>query len=473
MRKKWVTPPSMIGLPMSRRFRPYNINQPMLFSTDARDWLPENHLSNFISDIVEKMPLKEIYDAYESRFGRGAPPIDPRLLTKLLIYGYCTGVRSSRRIEKATYEDVAFRILACNEHPDHDSIASFRGRHIKALPAIFLHVLNLCKKAGLVKMGHVSLDGTKIKASANKSKSRHHEDLMKSKSKLEEEIESILAEAAALDAEEDKKYGKGKRGDELPDHLKDRKKRLKLIDELMEKMEAEAKQKQRDYQKEKAAKASEDSDWERLTGQKIERRPPNNPTGKSTGEVITSRRNPTDYDSRIMKDTQTGGYIQGYNCQAAVDSDSQIIVAAEVENQTNDKQLATKMMEKLEATTGQLPTFLAADNGYFSERDIVKLEHMGIDSYIPPTENSKGKRYIQRGRTKITITDFMRQKLTGKTGRALYKKRKITSEPVFGQIKDICKFRSFLLRGLEKVRAEWTLMTISHNIMKLHRATAY
>jgi transposase len=457
---------------MSRMFRSYNMNQPMLFAPDVREWLPSEHLAYFISDVVESMPLKEIYESYQSRHSRGAPPIDPRLLLKLIIYGYCSGTRSSRRIEKATYENVAFRVLACDEHPDHDSIASFRSRHIKALSQIFVDVLKLCQKAGLVKMGHVSLDGTKIKANANKSKSRHFEDLKKSEAELEKEVSSILAEAAEIDAEEDRKYGKGKRGEEMPKHLQDRKKRLQIVQDLVAKMEEEAKEKRREYAKEKAKKKTEDDAWMEESGTKIERRPPKNPTDKPTEEVITARRNPTDYDSCIMKESQTGGYIQGYNCQAAVDDKSQIILAVEVENQPNDKQLAPGMMEKVQANTGVLPTFLTADNGYFSERDIVTLEKMGIDPYIPPTEKGEGKRKINASGGTRTITTFMRDKLESKTGASIYKLRKSTVEPVFGQIKEAKGFRSFLLRGLEKVRGEWELMALSHNLMKLHGSFA-
>jgi len=453
---------------MAKYFRTYNIDQPMLFAPDVREWLPERHLAYFISDIIEDMDLSEVYASYVSKSGRGASAIDPRLLLKLLIYGYCKGVRSSRRIEQATYEDIAFRVLACQEHPDHDTIASFRARHTKAFSKIFLSVLKLCQKSGLVKMGHVCLDGTKIRASANKTKSRNVGDLMKSDADLTKEIEAMLAEAEAVDHAEDKKYGKGKRGDELPDQLKDRVKRKKLIKELLEKIEKEAKEKKESYIAEKESKTSEDKAWEWDTGQKIERRPPNNPTNKPTEEIVTSRRNPTDYDSRVMKDGQSGGYIQAYNCQAVVDSKAQIIVATSVNSQTNDKQLAVPMIESAIKNTGMTPQFMSADNGYYSERDIVKLEKLGVDPYIPPTRNSQGKRLVRSGCSKLTVTSFMQEKLQSKTGSSIYRRRKTIIEPVFGQIKEAKKFRSFLLRGKEKAQGEWELMAACHNIMKLH-----
>jgi len=459
---------------MPRVFRDYNVNQPMLFGPDVREWLSDAHPSHFISDVVEKLDLTKIYKSYESKGLRGAPPIDPRLLLKIMIYGYSIGTRSSRKLEKATYEDVAFRILSCDQHPDHDTIAAFRRRHIKSIHGIFLQVLTLCQEAGLVKMGHVSLDGTKVKASANKSKSRNYEQAKKSQEELNAEIRAALTDAKNTDAAEDKKYGKGRRGDELPLRLKNSASRKIIIDQLLAKIEVEATQRCREYVDEKAEKKKEDDLWMEENGEKFERRPPVNPNGKSVAEIVPARRNPTDYDSRIMKEHQSGGHIQGYNCQAAVDADSQVIVAAEVTNQVNDKQLAPKMMAEVEKNTGKTPKIMTADNGYFSERDIVNLEKMGIDPYIPPTSNTIGKRHINVGQQcrRLTVTAFMREKLNSKTGGDIYRKRKTITEPVFGQLKEARRFRTFLLRGTEKVRGEWQLMAICHNLGKLHKAKA-
>ena len=452
---------------VSKRFKPYDMNQPILFETDIRDWLPSNHIAHFISDIIETADLSKIYDKYKT--GAGKPGYDPRLLLKLLILGYSKGIRSSRRIESATYDNVAFRVLATDNHPDHDTIANFRTRHLEAFSSIFLQVLELCKKAGLLKCQHISLDGTKIKANAKKSKSRKYQQLQKTKEELEQEVADIIKEAEEVDREEDKQYGKGVKGDKIPDVLQDKRKRQALISELLEKMKEEAKEKQKQYPKKKEERKQEDDEWLRETGEKIESRPPLNPTGKAVEKIIESRRNPTDYDSRVMKDGMTGGYIQAYNCQAAVDADSQVIVSADVYTQPNDKQLSVPMLSKAIENSGNItPDFFTADNGYYSERDIVKLEKMGVDPYIPPTKTSKGKRHVNTANGRRTITEYMRDKLLSKTGHSIYKLRKTITEPVFGQIKEHKSFRTFLLRGLSKVQAEWQLMAIAHNIGKLH-----
>lgn len=454
---------------MPKVFQNYDINQPLLFEPDLKDWLPENHLVYFISEVVESLDLSEIYRSYEEKGLRGAPPIDPRLMLKILIYGYSVGIRSSRKIEKATYEDVGFRVLSCDQHPDHDTIAAFRRRHIGALPNLFVQVLRLCQEAGLVKLGNVSLDGTKIKANAKKSKSRKYEKAKKSMQELEKEIQALLKAAEDTDVQEDRKYGKRKRGDELPARLSDLKKRRAIIQKLLKKIQAEAQEKCEAYEAEKSRKKQEDEDWLAETGEKIESRPPKNPNGKPVEEVVEARRNPTDYDSRIMKDHQTGGYIQGYNCQAAVDAESQVIVAADVVNQPNDKQLAPPMMDQVKSNLDRLPETLTADTGYFSERDVVTLEKMGIDPYIPPTKDAKGRRTINEGHRcrRITVTGHMRKKLATKTGQRIYRARKTITEPVFGQLKASRNFRHFLLRGQENVKGEWQLIAICHNLGKL------
>lgn len=452
---------------MARNFRSYNINQPLLFESNPRDWLPDGHIAFFISDIVESMDLSFIYNSYRMKAGR--PAYDPRLMLKLLIYGYSKGVRSSRAIERATVDDVAFRVLAANNHPDHDSIAEFRRRHLEAFHAIFLNVLDLCGKAGLLKCNHVSLDGTKVKANAKKSKSRKYPELLKSREELEFEVQMIIDQAEEIDRTEDKLYGKGKRGDEIPPELKNKKKRKALIDRLVAEIEKEAKAKVKEYPSKKEEMKKEDDEWMAETGLKFERRPPKNPTGKPVEKIIESRRNPTDYSSRIMKQSSTGGYIQGYNCQAAVDVESQVIVAADVFNQTNDKGLSRPMLDQSIKNTESVPQQFSADNGYYSERDIVWLEKKSVDPYIPPTEDSKGKRRIKTPDGVKTVTDCMREKLKTEDGKAIYGLRKMTTEPVFGQIKEIRQFRSFLLRGLDKVKAEWQLIAVAHNIGKLHR----
>jgi len=454
---------------MARRFRPYNLSQPLLFSTDIREWLPKGHVSIFISDMVESMDLSSFYASYE--MGRGRPGYDPRLLLKLLVYGYSKGIRSSRRIEAATHEDVAFRILAGGCHPDHDTIAAFRSRHSAAFSAVFLQVLELCKKAGLLKVEHISIDGTKVKANASRCKSEPYTKLLKTREELEEEIQAILLEADEIDRKEDQKFGKGKRGDELPPELLDKKTRQAAIDRLIAEIESEAHQKQREYPEKKAKMKQEDDEWMAENGRKFERRPPLNPTGKPVEDIILSRRNPTDYDSRIMKSGTSNGHCQGYNCQAAVDVGSQIIVSADVANQPNDCGLSRPLLMQAVENTGQVPSFLSADSGYFSERDIVWIEKQGVDPYIPPRKGDIGKRFVRTSRGTKTLTEEMRDKLMTATGQRIYSKRKSTIEPVFGQVKENRGFRSFLLRGIDKVKAEWQLIATAHNLGKLKVAT--
>jgi hypothetical protein len=357
--------------------------------------------------------------------------------------------------------------LAAEQHPDHDTIAHFRERHIEALNQLFVQVLRLCQEAGLVKLGYVALDGTKVKAYANKSKSRTHEQLMKSKEELEQEVEKILREAQEEDERENKKYGRGKQGDELPEDLQNPTRRLEKIQQLLKKIEAEAQDEKQRVIEEKKRKQKEDEQWEEQTGQKVPARYPQVPgTGKKP-EITQSRRNPTDFDSRIMKEQSSGGFIQAYNCQAAVDKSSQVIVAQQVVNQVNDKQLAPIMMKKVEQNVGELPRRLAADKDYFSERDIGALEKSGVTCYIPPTKTAKGKR---RTRSGVTISEQMRQKLSHSTGKCFYSLRKMVVEPVFGQIKERQRFRQFLLRGIDKVAGEWALVTLCHNLQKLRLA---
>lgn len=449
-------------------FRYYDFNQDFLLPPSLREWLPEGHLAYFVSDIVESLDLSDVVSSYEGKTGAGAPAMDPKLMLKLLIYGYCIGVRSSRKIERASYEDVAFRLLAADQHPDHDTIAYFRRRHLEALNELFVQVLRLCQKAGLVKLGYVALDGTKVKAFANKSKSRTYEQLMKSKGELEKEVEKILCEAEEEDQREDKKYGRGKRADELPEELQNPTRRLEKIRQLLKKIEAEAQDEKNRIEEEKKRKQIEDRQWEEETGQKVPARYPQVPGVGKKPLITESRRNPTDFDSRIMKEQSSGGFIQAYNCQAVVDKQSQIIVAQQVVNQVNDKQLAPLMMEKVRRNVNELPRRLAADKDYFSERDIGAIEKSGVSCYIPPREKTEGKRRTSSG---ITIVEQMRQKLSGGTGKCFYRLRKTVVEPVFGQIKERQRFRQFLLRGIDKVAGEWALVTLSHNLQKLHLAT--
>jgi len=431
---------------MSKTFRPYEPEQPFLMPASLKEWLPSDHLAYFISDVVDQLDLSEIMESYE-REERGYPPYHPGMMVKILLYAYCIGVPSSRKIAGRLEEDIAFRVLAANNTPDFRTISDFRKEHLKALAGLFLQVLKLCQKAGLVKLGHVALDGTKIKANASKHKAMSYKRMKEEEARLEREIGELLKNAEVTDKEEDRRYGKNKRGNELPQELAFRESRLKKIREAREALEAEAKQ---------AAVKNEKKDDQ--DGQ---------PKDKD-------QRNFTDSESKIMPISGGKAFIQAYNAQAAVDSAKQIIVAAETNNKPIDKGQAEPMMAKVEENAGRLPNQMSADAGYFSSETVTTLTKMGIDVYIPPNRISHTdfRQPSPRGRipSGLSVADRMRRKLKTKKGRQIYGLRKELPEPVFGQIKQVRGFRQFLLRGLEKVSGEWKVICTGHNLLKLFGA---
>jgi len=447
-------------------FRPYEPNQLLLLPPDMREWLPEDDLVYFIMDVVKRLNLSPIYEEYDGTRG-GQPPYDPRMMVSLLIYAYCVGVFSSRKIEKATYHSVPFRVLCADQHPDHDTVSDFRKRHLKALSGLFVQVLQLCRKVGMVKLGHVALDGTKVRANASKHKAMSYGRMEKKAQELEEEVARLLDEAEAVDAREDAIYGKGKRGDELPEELRFKQSRLEKIKEAMQALEheaeAEAQERREEIRRQQEAKEEE--------GHSRKGRKPEEPSGKPDPKA---QRNFTDPDSRIMKEGSTGSFEQCYNCQAAVDQKAQVIVAATVTQQTNDKQHLKPVLEKLkENTGGNKAKIVSADAGYFSEANATHCELEGIDAYLATHKHrhSKLPEPAPRGRIPkdATIKDRMARKLRTIKGRCTYSLRKQIVEPVFGQIKEVRGFRRFLLRGLEQVQAEWNLICLAHNLLKLFR----
>jgi len=449
------------------RFKPYQPNQLFLLPPDMKDWLPDDHLVYFVMDVVDELDLSAIYRCYDSTKG-GQPPFDPKMMVSLLFYAYCVGLPSSRRIEKATYERVAFRILTADQHPDHDTIADFRKRHIDTLSGLFVQILRLCQAVGLVKLGHVSLDGTKVKANASKHKAMSYGRMEKKAEELEAEVKRLLTEAQAVDDAEDAKYGKGKRGDELPKELRFKQDRLKKIKEAMKSLEQEAKA--------KADAKREEIRLKELSLQKEgKKRKGKKPKDPSDEPDSKAQRNFTDPQSRIMKDGASKSFEQAYNCQAAVDEESQIIVATNVTQQPNDKQQLEPLVEEIKKNTDdKTPEKLSADNGYFSEPNVQYLEDEGIDGYIATGRQKHGdvSQCAQRGRIPKDATkqERMARKLRTKKGRETYSKRKQIVEPVFGQIKETRGFRRFLLRGLENVSAEWDLICLTHNLLKLFRS---
>jgi transposase len=447
-------------------FKPYQPNQLLLLPPDIRQWLPEDDLAYFIMDVVNELDLSGIYQSYDGTKG-GQPPFNPKMMTSLLLYAYCVGVPSSRKMEKATYHQVPFRVITGDQHPDHDTIAEFRKRHLKALSGLFVEALQLCQKVGLVKLGHVSLDGTKVRANASKHKAMSYGRMEKKAEELEAEVKRLLAEAQAVDDAEDVKYGKDKRGDELPEELRFKQGRLKKIREAMQSLEQEAK-----------AEAEAKRQAIRQKGQALQRegkkRKGKKPKEPSDKPEAKAQRNFTDPDSRIMKDGASKSFEQAYNCQAAVDEKSQIIVAANVTQQTNDKQQVKPLVEEIKQNTGGKPKKVSGDTGYFSETNIEYLEEQKIDGYIATARQKHSDKAEPAGCGRIardaTKQERMARKLRTKKGRETYSKRKQIVEPVFGQIKEVRGFRRFLLRGLDNVMCEWDLICLTHNLLKLFRS---
>jgi transposase len=446
---------------MAERFKPYHPEQTFLLPPSLRDWLPQGHLAYFLGDLVDELDLSELYGAYRPADSPGQPAFHPRMMTKLLLYAYSVGVPSSRRIEERTHTDVAFRLLAAGDHPDHDTICEFRSRHLKALSRIFVQVLLVCREAGLVKLGHVALDSTKVKANASKHKAMSYGRMGEAEEELQAQVRELLEKARQADEEEDRRYGKGRRGDELPEELRFRQRRLEKIREAKAALEKKARE-----EAEPQAKA----DDEKESPAKKDRKP-KDPPGVPKAK---DQHNFTDPESRIMVDTATKGFVQGYNAQAAVDAKAQVIVAAEVTDEPNDKEQVGPAVEQIEKNLGELPRELSADAGYYSESNVTTLEDAGVEAFIPPQKQRHTSTALPppRGRMPagLSVKDRMLRKLRTRRGRDRYAKRKEVAEPVFGQIKGPRGFRQFLLRGLEKVRGEWRLICLTHNILKLWRS---
>src|ERR1022692_4233333 len=458
---------------MGQNFIPDTVDQTLLFPPSLHDWLPEGHLARFLLDVVSALDLSAIYKSYQDKDGRGQAAYAPEMMVRLLLYGYARGVYSSRKIQTRTFEDVAFRYLSGDQHPDHATIAEFRKRHLEALSGLFTQALLLCSEAGLVKLGHVSIDGTKIKANASKHKAMSYKHMNETEARLKQEIDALLAAAEKTDAEEDAQYGKDRHGDELPAELQRRESRLQKIGEAKAAMEQDAKEKAAQQRTETEQKLAEREEEEQRTGKKKPGRKPEPCDPEQARPDDTAQRNFTDPESRIMPDgANKGSFVQGYNAQIAVDSASQVIVAAEVTQETNDKKQLLPMIALIAANLEQKPEKVSADTGYFSEANVTDEQVKDVDLYIatgrlkhgeviepvtgPPPENATAKQAMAR-------------KLRTEAGRATYKMRKAIVEPVFGQIKERRGFRRFSLRGLTNVRAEWKLVCATANLLKLFR----
>jgi transposase len=435
---------------MGKSYRPYLPDQEFLLPPSLRDWLPENHLVYFVSDVIDNLNLSAMDTVYGEE-QRGQPPYDPRMMTKLLVYGYCVGVFSSRRIQQRLAEDIAFRVLAAGNAPNFRTISDFRKIHLPTLESLFEQILKIALEAGAMKLGRVALDGTKVKASASKHKAMSYDRIQDKERQIRAEVRELLAQAEAADAEEDALYGAEQRGDEWPEELQRRETRLKKIRDAKRALEARARQ-----TAEKDGKPAEEV--------------------KQAKPADKDQYNFTDPESRIMMGCE--GFVQGYNAQAAVEPALQLIVGQSVTPAANDKEQIEPMVQVIEQQSGQRPNGLLADSGYCSEKNLEHLETADkaghkIDAYIATGKQKHGE-YRQpcpRGPLpqQATRVERMKRKLQTKAGRAVYAARKTMVEPVFGQIKQARGFRQFLLRGLVKVRGEWALVCLTHNILKLHR----
>jgi len=438
---------------MPKGYRTYLPEQDLLLPPSLRQWLAEDHLVYFVSDVVDQLDLSAIHTVYEKE-KRGQPPYDPRLMTKLLVYGYCTGVFSSRRIQKRLREDIPFKVLAAGNEPDFRTISDFRKIHIATLEGLFEQVLAMALECGAIQLGRVSLDGTKLKANASKHKAMSYGRMKEKHQQLKAEVKQLLDQAAAADETEDRQYG-DQRGDELPEELRRRETRLAKIKEAKKVVERRA--------RDKAAE-------EGKSAEEAQRAKPDD----------KDQYNFTDPESRMMKGAD--GFVQGYNAQAAVEPKLLLIVGQSVTEATNDKKQLIPMVELIEQQSGQRPETILADNGYCSEQNLEDLESADeperkIEGFIATGKQKHGEHRLPAQRGPLpkgaTRVDRMKRKLKTKVGKAVYAARKCVVEPVFGQIKQARGFRQFLLRGKEKVKGEWALLCLTHNILRLHAAMQY
>ena len=433
---------------MPKSYRPYLPDQDLLLPPSLREWVAEEHLVYFVSDVVDQLDLSAIHAVYGEE-KRGQPPYDPRLMTKLLVYGYCTGVFSSRRIQKRLQEDIPFKVLAAGNEPDFRTISDFRKIHIATLQGLFEQVLEMALEVGAVKVGRVTVDGTKVKANASKHKAMSYGRMQEKQQQLKEEVKQLLEQAEAADAEEDRRHG-SQRGDELPEELRQRETRLAKIKLAKKAVEQRA--------REKAAAEGKSA-----------------AVAKRAKPEDKDQYNFTDPESRIMKGAD--GFVQGYNAQAAVEPEMLLIVGQSVTEAANDKQQLEPMVAAIEQQSGQRPEAILADSGYCSEENLTYLAsaeqpERKIDGFIATGKQKHGEHRLPCKRGPLpkgaTQVDRMKRKLQTKVGKAVYAARKCVVEPVFGQIKQARGFRQFLLRGKEKVKGEWALVCLTHNILRLH-----
>jgi len=451
--------------PVDKTFRVFDPGQGLLLPPSLDDWLPAEHLARFIAELVdEHLDLSRIRAGYTE--GRGAPPYDPRLMVRILLYGYTIGVRSSRAIEVKCVDDVPFRWLAAGAGPDFRAIARFRKRHLSALGHLFVQALALCQAAGMVSLGRVALDGTKVRANASKRKAMSYARMSEKEKVLAGEVSALLAEAERIDKAEDAEFGKNNRGDELPEELRRRETRLAKIREAKAALEEQAAQSAREHAEQRATDRGDDADTAAGKGAAA---------AQAAVPKPKAQRNFTDPDSKIML-TGDGAFHQCYNAQAVVDADHQVIVATEVGTNAADVGTLIAMTEHAVTNTGQVPGQVLADAGYCSADNLdhaadFTAEH-GTEFFIATGRRRRDDPppVAPRGRipNDATARQRMARKLATKKGHAIYARRKAIVEPVFGQMSTLQNGKQLLLRGLEGARGEWLLLAACHNLRKLH-----
>ncbi len=446
----------------SRKFRPYDQSQCLLLPPSLREWLPDGHLAVYISDVVDGLDLRALIADYDSPEGKGAPPYHPRMLLKVLIYGYATGVFSSRKLAARCVEDVGFRYLSAQQVPDFRTFIKFRSRHIERFRGLFVQVVAMSRELGLVKLGHLSIDGTKVKANASKHKAMSYKRMLSEERKLRDEIDDLLARAGAVDEAEDTRYGEDGSGESIPAELGRREQRLAAIRAARGRLEARARARAAEESTRREGEA-EEREQSGETPKRYRKDPDPVPKAKE-------QENFTDPESRIMRDGATKGFVQAYNGQLAVDAKHQIIVAEVLDNNASDSGKLLPMVDAAVANAGGKPGYVTADGGYKSESNFAGLDEREVDGYVacgrevydPGVKCPRGR--IPKD---ATLTERMARKLLTKRGRGRYRKRKHTVEPVIGWIKSVVGFRQFSLRGQRKASGEWALVTTALNLRRM------
>ena len=446
----------MLSWVMPREFRRYEPDQTLLLPPSLRDWLPEDHLAFFLSDTIDALDLR-VFDERYGAAGPGNQAFDPRMMLKVLVYAYATGTFSSRKIASKLHEDVAYRVLGSDNFPAHRTISDFRKRHLPEFNDLFVQVVQTAREVGLVKLGTVAVDGSKVKANASKHRSMSYKRMKEEEKRLRKEIRELLAKAKQADAQEDKRYGQDRRGDELPEELAHRESRLVTIQAARRRLEAR--------QRESDLEAGREPGDQDRTGKR------GRPFKRAFGvPEDKAQENFTDPDSRIMKHGSSG-FEQSYNPQIAVDEAEQIIVATTVTASATDVNELESVLEQVKATTGKYPDKTLADAGYRSEANLQMLEQKGIEGFIPMGREKKGKTKEPNPENEATCR--MAKKMKTLRAEKHYRKRKYLGEPPFAWIKSVMGFAQFSLRGTDNVTGEWNLACMAANLKRMHRKMAW